>query len=362
MQPRFTIKDYELTCAKDLLDALDETDKRWRGEKWIYRGQNVDRVLLPTAMRPCKIIHDYVNKNFDSFLKETKSDSELEKTLQHFHLLRHKALQERGLHFQLLEELKRKYKDVSTFVRIESGNMDSFEIFRECYVTSSLHRFAEMALVGAFIEIADQAGLTIPHDSFSTFWNSPFPLHDHLRNALDYDASDDEKDISVFEFAFALARHHGVPARLLDCTYRPLVAAYFAADCDESVFGESDSRIVVWAVHQESLPDDIQIVKHRRSEIGYLRAQDGLFLCDARATDKYWLLGEWAPLDFYFHDLVENRNAFKFTLPFSERKTLLDLLALKGVSKPVLMPSFDNAASILENESFNLASFLRGKM
>jgi len=76
-----------------------------------------------------------------------------------------------------------------------------------------------------------------------------------LRNFRQYARQDIDQPKSPFHL-MALAQHHGLPTRLLDWTYSPAVAAYFATD------GSPDTDGVVWAVDYEAaherLPDHFQ--------------------------------------------------------------------------------------------------------
>ncbi len=76
-----------------------------------------------------------------------------------------------------------------------------------------------------------------------------------LRNFRQYARQEIDQPESPFHL-MARAQHHGLPTRLLDWTYSPAVAAYFATG------GSPDSDGVVWAVDYEAtherLPDHFQ--------------------------------------------------------------------------------------------------------
>ncbi|UHQ97933.1 FRG domain-containing protein [Natrinema zhouii] len=72
-----------------------------------------------------------------------------------------------------------------------------------------------------------------------------------LRNFAQYAASEMEEPRSVWHL-LAIAQHYGLPTRLLDWSFSPLVAAYFATHT-----GDTDHDGAIWAVDYRKLHADL---------------------------------------------------------------------------------------------------------
>jgi hypothetical protein len=221
------------------------------------------------------------------------------------------------------------------------GTLLGYESQQFCRVSDGLQRTwdqgnAELTAVMEFLQLADKVGLEIPADhEWLRQWN-PF------RNRVGHDIGIENWPPQGLYEALALAQHHGVPTRLLDFTYDPLVAAFFAA---ENSPPKAD-RIAVWSVDLEAiLASDnasrrIEVVTVSRAQNRNLEAQKGLFLLD-RYGSLWRNQGPDSPSN-------GQKIVQKYSLPVGECETLLNLLRKLGVDRAHLMPSFNGVVKELE--------------
>ncbi len=201
-----------------------------------------------------------------------------------------------------------------------------------------------------FAELADRVGLPVPGLS-GLLPFLPFAFDEHVVGS--HIGTSDWPPRDLLEL-LAIAQHHGVPTRLLDFTFSPLAALFFACgggDADKSVDGSGD--LAVWALNLEWIrqqPYQFRVVEAQRSRNPFLRAQKGAFVLDRRIAA--W--GEDSPtpcLEMRVRSGTplksEGPVLLKFTMPRSESMETLRLLALENIDYAHLMPSFDNVVKAL---------------
>jgi hypothetical protein len=212
---------------------------------------------------------------------------------------------------------------------------------------------AELELIRHFYDMSDHAGLAIPEDSYT------------VRESL---ASADRSLDQLAEWPppqlwslIALAQHHRVPTRFLDWTRSPWVAAYFAAA--DAILCASrklqDSKIVVWAFDTSMADEDgLKLITTPYGNNKNMAAQRGVHLL-YRSTDKvsaqpvvrrdsFDKTLQWA------HSKVSKVMTilFKFILPASEARSLMQLLRRHDVSGATLFPGFDGVARAMREHDY----------
>lgn len=161
-----------------------------------------------------------------------------------------------------------------------------------------------------------------------------------------------------YDELLALMQHHGSPTRLIDFTYSPYVAAYFAF---ENVKARRRGRVAIWAVNIDALTDRI-----REDPIKgpmYRSYQDG----QTTATFQPLFMPEKNPFDFVLSlspFRLNDRQAFQraaFLCQGNIRKSLvtnlknfMDQPALSSCIIKYSLPSGERDHALFQLDSMNI--------
>lgn len=224
--------------------------------------------------------------------------------------------------------------------------------------TSIEQKDGEIIAVKQFIEYCDRVGLPIP--------SSPLYLKQHnldlwssniTGNIIGTNEWPGEESLEIL----ALAQHHGIPTRLLDFTFSPLVALSFAVNGERIL--DQLTHFSIWGINLDAIsskPLDYGVIESPRFSNPFLEKQKGIFIFNRRLSCESSERPNRGNLQQnIIDDFSEPRERysrfypilFKANIPVDLTEKSKDILHMHMIDKPHLMPTYDNVASHLKSMS-----------
>ena len=326
------VEEFKIDDPHEFLKELELTHDNWylknfsftgRYHRWIFRGQEDSTWDL----------------TFPSFRKENEA-----------------LLQSTGsIGVNVLgEEDRERY--ISKCLGRDDGRADLGKVDK-----LFLRGFQERELVELFFSNADRIGIELP--KLPEFTETKFfKVLDAMFDSQSIMKPFDPPRFFDVNETYCIARHHGLPVRLLDWSSQPMIATYFAARGVLDQPHKKFERIAVWAwgVDERDWYRKIPGLEHyvpRTARNPNMQAQKGSFVI-ATGADMYYLkYGEWPSMT----DLIEVAiEAFagkyampilkKFTLPSKYAPQLLSHLKNEGINNAELMRTLDGAAKAVRED------------
>lgn len=254
---------------------------------------------------------------------------------------------------------------------------------------ASQHAEFEFHMLRRFYRKANVNGLYVPRSKFMSHamerdWVS-------LTTLLRLYKYETWLDRDFVEIA-ALAQHYGLPTRLIDWTYNPYTAAFFASNNSKKI---KDGKISFWMINVKSLAEifdsnqsDVKLYNPHYQWNDNAKSQSGLFTYktininkDTRAleveffedvrssgeipTDEKYkkIFTDYETLDESVERLVNDNNALKkdnidvegvlikITLPHNEVDSLNKLLRKINISEGSIFPGYDGVVRDILNKN-----------
>lgn len=230
--------------------------------------------------------------------------------------------------------------------------------------TADLQVLMEYTMLRAFVECCDTVGVYLPE--------VPAGLRDEtgatssfLHQCREYPEAWPCDFEQTFPRIMAMARHHGLPTRLLDWTTDPYVAVRFAVSDalrlrEEAISQEDETyshqNLAIWELNTAKLPPltpPVRVYNLPRAISKNMASQFGLFTVHPLVGKK----GQPA-IDYSLEKELGAASVAslqKFTVPVSEISTLYELCERSGATPARLFPGVDGVTKSVMDQ-FRYAS------
>lgn len=167
----------------------------------------------------------------------------------------------------------------------------------------------------------------------------------------------DLKDADQNGALVALAQHHGYPTPLLDWTYSPYVAAYFAFNDKSSLPSKKDATVRIYLLDRMAWRTDFLQLSTLAVPAPHFSLLEPLALNNPRLIPQQALMTVTNLADIESYVLEMGRIAGKnylqaIDLPVAERDLVLKELRLMGITAASLFPGLDGTCQQLREEFF----------
>jgi hypothetical protein len=160
-----------------------------------------------------------------------------------------------------------------------------------------------------------------------------------------------------FEYFLNLAQHHGYPTPLLDWTYSPYVAAYFAFSSLKPEDISKDKEVVIFCFDLKAWKSTHDQITNLRHVKPLLTFKDHLVLNNDRMIPQQAVTAFTNIHNIeHFIDFEGGKNGKeylrKYAIPTTEAHRVMRDLKLMGITKSSLFPGIDGICSDLKDELF----------
>ena len=194
-----------------------------------------------------------------------------------------------------------------------------------------------------------------------------------LRNFRRYAHRDVVERDSVF-YWLAVAQHHGLPTRMLDWTYSPLVAIHFATSGIDKFDQDGCIYMINFLKARQFLPEDLQsilsdyggdvfTVSQLAEKVSRLKDLQQLYpeifpifmeppSLDDRMVNQYALFSFMSDINFSLHEWLKDHPELsrKIIIPKEIKWELRDKLDQANITERVLFPGLDGLSMWLKRQ------------